>query len=101
MFRKLLRPRLAIPFLEGLVRDLAFDEKLRELATLRLTLERHHDLLTSRPRARFLLTISLQVGAGADKSVTLRRTRFYCDQIRVLPFVSVRVMPYSTGFTSR
>jgi hypothetical protein len=33
--------RLAIPLFEGFVRDLAFDEQLRELATLRLTLERH------------------------------------------------------------
>jgi hypothetical protein len=32
--------RLAIPLFESLVRDLAFDEQLRELATLRLTLER-------------------------------------------------------------
>jgi hypothetical protein len=32
---------LAIPFFKRLIRDLAFDEQLRELATLRLTLERH------------------------------------------------------------
>ena len=31
----------AIPFLEGLVGDLAFDEELREFAPLRLALERH------------------------------------------------------------
>src|SRR5690349_17419012 len=33
--------RLAIPLFESLVRELAFDEQLRKLATLRLTLERH------------------------------------------------------------
>jgi hypothetical protein len=39
--RQPLRPRLAVPLLERLVRNLAFDEELRELPTLRLTLERH------------------------------------------------------------
>jgi hypothetical protein len=32
---------LAVPFLERLVRDFPLDEKLRELSTLRLTLEWH------------------------------------------------------------
>jgi hypothetical protein len=34
-------PRLAIPFLERLGRDLPLDQELRELAPLRLALERH------------------------------------------------------------
>jgi hypothetical protein len=40
-FRKLLASRFTIPFLERLVRDFSFNEKLRELAPLRLALERH------------------------------------------------------------
>src|SRR6266542_793244 len=38
-------PRLAVPFLEGIGRDLSLDEKLCKFATLRLALERHVCLL--------------------------------------------------------
>jgi hypothetical protein len=37
----MLAARLAIPLFEGLAGDLPFDEKLRELAALCLTFERH------------------------------------------------------------
>src|SRR5688572_10317854 len=40
-FRQLSAAGFAIPFLVGLIRDLAPDEELRELAPLRLALERH------------------------------------------------------------
>src|SRR4029450_12710166 len=40
-FRKLPAAGFAVPFLERFVRDLPLDEKLGELASLRLTLERH------------------------------------------------------------
>jgi hypothetical protein len=40
-FREFLAAGLAIPFLERFVRDLSLDEQLRELAPLRLALERH------------------------------------------------------------
>jgi hypothetical protein len=39
--RQLLASRFAIPLLIRLRRDFSFDEKLRELAPLRLALERH------------------------------------------------------------
>jgi hypothetical protein len=42
--RQFLPPRLAIPFLEGLIGDFSFDKQLREFATLRLTLEWHAPL---------------------------------------------------------
>src|SRR6185436_4313829 len=40
-FGELPAASLAVPLLEGLVRDLALDEQLSELAPLRLALERH------------------------------------------------------------
>src|SRR4029453_3127537 len=39
--RQLLAPRAAIPLLERLGRDLALDQQLRELPSLRLALDRH------------------------------------------------------------
>jgi hypothetical protein len=45
MLRQTFCAGLAIPLFESLVRDLAFDKQLRELATLRLTLEGHETLL--------------------------------------------------------
>jgi hypothetical protein len=41
MFRQLLVACLAIPLLKRFVRNFSCDEKLRELAPLRLALERH------------------------------------------------------------
>jgi hypothetical protein len=40
-FRQFLLAGLAVPLLERLVRDLAFDQQLRKLSPLRLTLEWH------------------------------------------------------------
>jgi hypothetical protein len=41
MFGQLLATRFAVPLLERFVRDLAFNEQLRELAPLGLAFERH------------------------------------------------------------
>jgi hypothetical protein len=41
MIRELLAAGFAVPFLERLRRDFSLDEQLRELAPLRLALERH------------------------------------------------------------
>ena len=49
-FRKLRRSRLAIPFFEGLIGDLAFDQELGELPPLCLTLEWH--FLSRSPNVR-------------------------------------------------
>src|SRR6266550_7238324 len=48
--RQLLRSGFAVPFLEGLRRDLALDQELRELASLCLALERHRPILMVRQR---------------------------------------------------
>jgi len=44
VLREPLPSGLAIPFLEGISGYLALDKQLRELAPLRLALERHHVL---------------------------------------------------------
>jgi hypothetical protein len=41
MFGQLLAACVTVPFLKRFVRNLSFNEKLRELAALRLALERH------------------------------------------------------------
>jgi hypothetical protein len=51
---KLPAARLAIPFLERLVRDLSLDEQLREFPPLSLTLERHNTSCASKRRARMM-----------------------------------------------
>ena len=64
MFGQLFATRFAIPLLEGVAGDLAFDKELCEFAPLRLALERHEpscwavyvrEAKTAQPLSRFRL----------------------------------------------
>src|ERR1700752_2726589 len=69
--REPLAPRLAVPFLEGLVGNLALNEELSEFSALGLAFERHglRDLLQRRLR-RQLIVLTDQYG----DAITFRGT---------------------------
>src|SRR5205807_5001668 len=66
---------LAIPLLEGLVRDLPFDEKLGKLAPLRLALERHRPILRRGQRSALIRGGGASIAHSMHKPLAFRSCR--------------------------